>query len=281
MKYFGAHVSTSGGVQNAPLNAKEIGARAFALFTKNQKQWAAKPLDKNNIDKFKKNCEEFNYKPENILPHTGYLINLGNNDPLKRKKSRIAFIDEMNRCEQLGLEMLNFHPGSHLKEMTEDECLDLISDEVNMILEKTKGVKAVIENTAGMGSSVGYRFEHLAHIISRIDDKKRIGVCLDTCHTYAAGYDIKTRNAYLKTFREFEKIVGFSYLCGMHINDSKSEHGSRIDRHENLGKGTLGLEPFRWIASDRRFNNMPLILETSDHELWPEEIKMLYSFQKK
>ncbi|HNS47602.1 MAG TPA: deoxyribonuclease IV, partial [Bacteroidales bacterium] len=270
MKYVGAHISTSGGVENAPVNAHLIGARAFAMFTKNQRQWFARPYTPGNIENFKKNCEQLGYLPFQILPHDGYLINLGHPDAAGLKQSRDAFLDEMQRCEQLGLDRLNFHPGSHLGRISEEECLLIIAESVNLALEKTKGVIAVIENTAGQGSNVGYQFEHLRLIIDQVNDKSRVGVCLDTCHAYAAGYDIKTPEGYEATFRKFDEIVGFDYLKGMHLNDAKKGHGSRVDRHEVIDGGTLGEEVFRRIMNDPRFDNMPLILEAPEEERWEE-----------
>ncbi|MCF8069262.1 MAG: deoxyribonuclease IV [Desulfobacterales bacterium] len=275
MKFIGAHVSTSGGVENAPLNAKAIGATAFALFTKNQRQWKAKPLSDKNISEFKKNCEEIGYKPEQILAHDGYLINLGSPAPEALEKSRDAFLDEMQRCEQLGLQTLNFHPGSHLKKTDEETCLNTIAESINITLDKTKGVSAVIENTAGQGTNMGHKFEQIAHIIEDVEDKSRVGVCYDTCHGFTAGYEIRTKVAFDKTFKAFDDIIGFKYLKGMHINDSKKEFETRVDRHENLGKGTIGLEPFKFIMKDKRFDNIPLILETPNSDIWAEEIRML------
>ena len=280
MKYVGAHVSASGGVENAPVNAHNIGAKAFALFTKNQKQWYSKPLTEENIKRFKENCEKYGFKPEHILPHDSYLINLGNPVVENLKKSRSAFLDEMHRCELLGLDRLNFHPGSHLKQISEEECLDTIAESINISLDKTNGVIAVIENTAGQGTNLGYKFEHLKYIIDRVEDKSRVGVCLDTCHTYTAGYDIKSEEGYNKTFEEFDRIVGFEYLKGMHINDSKKDLATRVDRHDSLGKGFLGEEVFQRIMNDPRFDNIPLILETPDDSLWAKEIKWLYSLSK-
>ena len=280
MKYVGAHVSASGGVENAPVNANKIGAKAFALFTKNQKQWFSKPFTEQNINLFKQNCEKYGYKAEHILPHDSYLINLGNPVEENLKKSRNAFLDEMRRCEMLGLDRLNFHPGSHLKQISEEECLDKIAESLNITLDKTKGVIAVIENTAGQGTNLGYKFEHLAYIIDRVEDKDRVGVCLDTCHTYTAGYDIKSEEEYKKTFEEFDRIVGFKYLKGMHINDSKKDLATRVDRHDSLGKGFLGEDVFKRIMNDPRFDNIPLILETPDDSLWKQEIKWLYSVVK-
>jgi deoxyribonuclease-4 len=280
MKRVGAHVSAGGGVENAPLNAKAIGAKAFALFTKNQRQWKAKPLTNDNIEKFRQNCEDAGYLPEHVLPHDSYLINLGHPEKEGLEKSRDAFLDEMQRCEQLGLKLLNFHPGSHLKKIEEDACLKRIAESINIALDKTKGVSAIIENTAGQGTNMGFRFEHLAAIIDNVDDKKRVGVCLDTCHTFTAGYDLRTKKAFKTTMDEFEKLVGFKYLSAMHLNDSKPDLGARVDRHQSIGKGKLGVDPFRFIMNDKRFDEIPMVLETIDDTIWAEEIKLLYSLEK-
>ncbi|MEJ2621995.1 MAG: deoxyribonuclease IV [Candidatus Thiodiazotropha sp.] len=280
MKYVGAHVSASGGVQNAPLNAKQIGAKAFALFTKNQRQWQAKPLAGNVIEAFQANLQAVGIKPQHVLPHDSYLINLGHPETAGLEKSRNAFLDEMQRCEQLGLPLLNFHPGATLRKIDETASLQRVADSINWTLEQTQGVTAVIENTAGQGSTLGYQFEHLAQIIEQVEDKSRIGICLDTCHTFVAGYDMRTTAACDKTFTEFDRVVGFKYLRGMHLNDSKPELGARVDRHHSLGQGKLGWEVFRYIMQDQRFNGIPLILETIDDSLWAEEIASLYGFQK-
>ncbi len=281
MKYVGAHVSASGGVYNAPINAKKIGARAFALFTKNQRQWVAKPLDEKTISKFKEELEKSEILPKHVLPHDSYLINLGHPDPQKREKSLNAFIDEVQRCEQLGLQLLNFHPGSHLKLISEDECLELISESMNETLRKTKGVKLVIENTAGQGSNLGYKLEHLAYLVENSIDKERVGVCIDTCHIFTAGYDLRTKEAYEETMKKFDTIIGFEYLAGMHLNDSKPDLGSRVDRHDSIGKGKLGIDAFRFIMNDSRIDDIPMILETIDESIWVQEIKLLYSLIEK
>ena len=280
MKFIGAHVSASGGVENAPLNANAIGAKAFALFTKNQRQWQSAPLTKENIANFHRNCEQFGYLPEHILPHDSYLINLGHPEAEGLAKSREAFLDEMKRCQQLGLDRLNFHPGSHLRQIAEEECLRLIAESINIALDKTQGVTAVIENTAGQGSNLGFRFEQLRYIIDHVDDKSRVGVCIDTCHTFTSGYDILSEAGYAETFSKFDEIVGFSYLKGLHLNDSKKELGSRVDRHDSIGEGFLGKEVFSRIVNDPRFDNLPLILETPEDSLWADEIKMLYELVK-
>jgi deoxyribonuclease IV len=280
MKYIGAHVSASGGVENAPLNAAKIGATAFAIFTKNQKQWKASPLTVKNIDLFNENCRSHGFLPDYIMPHDGYLINPGSPDPEMLAKSREALLDEMQRCEQLGLKMLNFHPGAHLGKISEEDCLKVVAESINIVLLKTKGVTAVIENTAGQGSAVGYKFEHLKAIIELVDDKSRVGVCIDTCHTYASGYDIKQEDGYDWTFREFDRIIGLPYLKGFHLNDARKGLASRVDRHESIGKGDLGEEVFIRIMNDPRFDNMPIILETPDEEIWDQEIAWLYSVIK-
>mgnify|MGYP002589291862 FL=1 len=278
MKYFGAHVSAAGGVENAPVNAHNIGATGFALFTKNQRQWIAKPLSAGEIDAFRKACEQYGYAPAQILPHDSYLINLGHPEEEPLEKSRAAFLDEMQRCELLGLDRLNFHPGSHLQQITEEESLDRIAESINITLDKTRGVTAVIENTAGQGSNLGFRFEHLAYLIDKVEDKSRVGVCIDTCHAFAAGYDLRTREACDATFAELERIVGFRYLKGMHLNDAMKILGSRVDRHTPLGEGMIGMECFRYIAGDKRFDGIPLILETPNETRWGEEIAQLKAF---
>lgn len=279
-KFVGAHVSASGGVFNAPLNAMAIGAKAFALFTKNQKQWAAKPLDDETIGLFKDNLVKSGILPKHVLPHDSYLINLGHPEEDKRQKSLEAFIDETRRCMQLGLDRLNFHPGSHLKQISEEECIDRIAMSMNETLSVTDNVTLVIENTAGQGSNLGWKFEHLAAIIERIEDKTRVGVCIDTCHMFTAGYDIRTREAYEKTWSEFDKIVGFNYLRGMHINDSKPDLGSHVDRHDSIGKGKIGVDAFGFIMNDPRMDDIPLVLETIDETIWAQEIALLYSLQE-
>lgn len=290
MKYVGAHVSATGGVFNAPLNAVEIGAKAFALFTKNQKRWDAKPFDNKTLDLWFKNLEQSGIEPKHILPHDSYLINLGHPEEEKLIKSRNAFIDEMQRCEILGLDRLNFHPGSHLQKFSkraenyddliygaEFECLDVIAESINIALDKTDGVCAVIENTAGQGTNLGYKFEHLAHIIDKVEDKSRVGVCIDTCHMFTAGYDIRTKEAYDKTWNDFDKIVGREFLKGMHINDSKPPLGSRVDRHHSLGEGEIGWDAFSYIMNDPRMDDIPLVLETIDESIWAQEIKDMYN----
>lgn len=279
-KYVGAHVSVTGGVSNAPLEAAGIGAKAFALFTRNPSRWQSKAITEKEAQLFRERCEEFGYSSDVILPHDSFLINLGSPDPEALDKSRKAFLDELRRCEQLGLSMLNFHPGSHLNRISAEESLDTIAESINRALDITAGVKAVIENTAGQGSNLGYSFEQIAHIIDRVEDKSRVGVCIDTCHAYSAGYDLLSPDGYEKTWTDFDVIIGLKYLSAMHINDTKRELGSRIDRHESIGKGKLGLEAFRLIMNDPRLNGIPLILETPDPEIWKQEIELLYSLEE-
>jgi deoxyribonuclease-4 len=277
MKYIGAHVSAEGGVQNAPVNADAIGAKAFALFTKNQRQWFSNPLTKASISAFRENCEKLDYKPFQILPHDSYLINLGHPEKEPLEKSRASFLDEMKRCELLGLDRLNFHPGSHLNLIGIEECLSRIAESVNIVLAKTSGVIAVIENTAGQGTNLGHTFEQIKLIIDGVEDKSRVGVCIDTCHAFTSGYDVKTAKGFQDTFEKFERIIGLQYLKGMHLNDSKKDFGTRVDRHENIGTGFLGEDTFSFVVNDNRFDNMPLILETPEESLWEAEIKKLYS----
>lgn len=280
MKFVGAHVAVNNGVSSAPINAHNIGAKAFALFTRNPSRWQSKPISRKEAQAFKENCEEFGYTPAHILPHDSYLINLGSPEEEGLEKSRSAFLDEMERCRQLGLTMLNFHPGSHLRKMEIESCLDRIADSINVTLDKTEGVKAVIENTAGQGSNLGFSFDQIARIIAGVKDKSRVGVCIDTCHAFAAGYDLSTAEGYEAMWKSFDEIIGLQYLSGMHINDSKKGLGSHIDRHESLGKGAIGAEFFSFMMNDPRLDNIPLILETPDDTIWAEEIEWLYSLVK-
>ena len=280
MKYIGAHVSASGGVFNAPINATKIGAKAFALFTKNQRQWVAKPLDDEIIGKFKTELEKSEILPKHVLPHDSYLINLGHPDAEKREKSLSAFIDELQRCEQLGLDRLNFHPGSHLKLISEENCLELINESMNEAIKQTNKVKLVVENTAGQGSNLGYQMEHLGYLMQNSCDKERVGVCIDTCHLFVSGYDFRSEKTYKETMEKFANIVGFEYLMGMHLNDSKPDLGSRVDRHHSIGEGKIGLDAFKFIMNDDRIDDIPMVLETIDESIWAQEIELLYSLIK-
>lgn len=280
MKYVGAHVSASGGVSKAPINAHEIGAKAFALFTRNPSRWQSAPISDKEANAFKENCAKFGYTPDLILPHDSYLINLGSPDTESLEKSRQSFLDEMRRCEQLGLTMLNFHPGSHLNKISVDDCLDRIAESINITLDITSGVKAVIENTAGQGSNLGFTFEQIRRIIDGVHDKSRVGVCIDTCHALAAGYDLTSPDGYNETWRQFGEIIGWEYFSAMHVNDTKKGLGSKVDRHESLGKGMIGSELFQLIMNDPRMDSIPLILETPNVDIWPDEIRQMYSYIK-
>ena len=280
MKYVGAHVSASGGVRKAPINAHEIGAKAFALFTRNPSRWQSAPISDKEANAFKENCAKFGYTPDLILPHDSYLINLGSPDTESLEKSRQSFLDEMRRCEQLGLTMLNFHPGSHLNKISVDDCLDRIAESINITLDVTSGVKAVIENTAGQGSNLGFTFEQIRRIIDGVHDKSRVGVCIDTCHALAAGYDLTNPDGYDETWRQFGEIIGWEYFSAMHVNDTKKGLGSKVDRHESLGKGMIGSELFQLIMNDPRMDSIPLILETPNVDIWPDEIRQMYSYIK-
>lgn len=280
MKYVGAHVSASGGVSKAPINAHEIGAKAFALFTRNPSRWQSAPISEKEANAFKENCAKFGYTPDLILPHDSYLINLGSPDTESLEKSRQSFLDEMRRCEQLGLTMLNFHPGSHLNKISVDDCLDRIAESINITLDITSGVKAVIENTAGQGSNLGFTFEQIRRIIDGVHDKSRVGVCIDTCHALAAGYDLTNPDGYDETWRQFGEIIGWEYFSAMHVNDTKKGLGSKVDRHESLGKGMIGSELFQLIMNDPRMDSIPLILETPNVDIWPDEIRQMYSYIK-
>lgn len=277
MKYIGAHVSTEGGVSNAPVNAYNIGARTFALFTRNPSRWKSSPISQREAQLFIERCDELGFDRAKLLPHDSYLINLGAPDAEKLAKSKEAFLDELQRCEQLGLSMLNFHPGSHLNEIAPESCLDRIAESINEALSQTTGVTAVIENTAGQGSNLGFEFEQIAHIISKVEDKSRVGVCIDTCHAFAAGYDIATPEGYARTWDDFDRVIGFKYLRGMHLNDAKKGCGSHVDRHETLGNGLIGKQFFEMLMADSRFDDIPLILETPDPEGWKAEIAWLYT----
>lgn len=274
-KFIGAHVSTAGGIDQAIIRASKLQATALALFTKNQRRWNAPKLTPFSIDKFHIECEKYKFTPNQILPHNSYLINLGHPCYDKLLKSREAFIDELIRCEQLGLLMLNFHPGSSLYQLDESSCISRIADSINMALDKTKKVTAVIENTAGHGSSIGFNFEQLANIIYKIEDKNRIGVCIDTCHAFAAGYDLRTETNCENTFRSFSDTIGFHFLRGIHLNDTKTNFGERKDRHHSLGKGKIGKNAFKWIIKNEQFNGIPIILETTNPKEWSREINWL------
>jgi deoxyribonuclease-4 len=279
VKLLGTHVSTAGGVATAPQRAGELGISALAMFVKNQRRWEAKPLSEEEAAAFRAGCQEHAIDPGNVLVHAGYLINLGSPDQEVLRKSRAGFLDELQRCAQLGLTLFNFHPGGHRGEMETEACLDQIGGWINLALDQVPDVIAVLESTAGQGYNLGHTFEELAALIDRVEDKTRVGVCLDTCHTFAAGYDVRSAAGYSATMEEFERVVGLGYLKGAHVNDSKAGLGSRVDRHHTLGDGQMGLEPFRLLMNDTRFDAMPLILETLEDSTWPEQVALLAGLQ--
>lgn len=280
MRYIGAHISAAGGIYNAPLNAKEINANAYACFTKSQRQWVAKPLTQTEIGLFSANHATTKIEKSKVLVHDSYLINLCNADPEKNNQSLKAFIEELRRCRELDLELLNFHPGAHLNLMSEEDACKKVAENINIALTKCKRVYPVIETTAGQGTNIGYRFEHIAAILEAVEQKDRVKVCIDTCHIFAAGYDLRDDAAYDKTMQAFDQIIGFDKLAGMHLNDSKKGLGSRVDRHESLGKGEIGINAFKRIIQDSRIKEIPLILETPNPEIWAEEIALLRSFEE-
>ncbi|XP_061191417.1 uncharacterized protein LOC133199596 [Saccostrea echinata] len=281
-KYVGAHVSISGGLYKAVLEAEELGARAFGLFLRSQRQWASKPLEDKDAQRFKDTCKQYGYPPHVIVPHGSYLMNCGSPDDVSLQKSRDLLLEELQRCEKLGLTRFNFHPGSTCGKISVEECLDRIGESINQALAKTRGVTAVIENMCRQGSTVGGTFEELKGIISRVHDKSRIGICLDTCHMFAAGYDISTEKGYQNMMDEFNHVVGQKYLKALHLNDSKAEVGSHLDRHENIGKGRIGKAGFQRIMNDPRLNNIPMILETPcpEDDTYEKEVRILYSMCK-
>ncbi|VFP78072.1 Endonuclease 4 [Buchnera aphidicola (Cinara cuneomaculata)] len=275
MTYIGAHVSSQGGVEKSILRAHQLGATAFSLFLNNPLRWNHSSLTNKIVNNFHKNCKIYGYSSLQILPHSSFLINLGHPDKNMNKKSCYAFIHEINCCYQLGLIMINIHPGSYLYQITEQKCLEIISDSINFVLNQTRKVVIVLENTAGQGSNVGYCFEHLAFIINKIEDKSRIGVCLDICHLFAAGYQLNDTDIFLDTFKKFNTLIGLKYLYGIHMNDSKGKCNSRLDRHHNLGYGKIEKHVFSKIVQITEFQNIPIILETKNITMWKNEILWL------
>jgi len=280
MPLLGAHVSTSGGVNKAPGNGKNLGCEAIQVFTRNQMQWRARPLSEQDIAAFREGLKECSIQA--TVSHDSYLINLGSHEPVTLQKSLDAFADEIERCERLGIPFLVFHPGAHVG-CGEAAGLQRIVGSLNAVLRQKPGYKTqvLLENTAGQGTNLGYRFEHLAEILAKTEDPNRLGVCLDTCHLFAAGYDLRTLSTYEATFQEFDAIVGLGRVKAFHLNDSKKSLGSRVDRHENIGKGGLGLEPFRFLLNDPRFAEFPMLLETpGGDEAYRNDLKTLRSLKR-
>lgn len=274
-KFVGAHVSIGGGLERAVTRAAELGARAFGLFLRSQRRWACEPLSRDAADRFRDACREHNFAPHQILPHGSYLLNCGSPDPEVLEKSRATLIDELKRCEMLGLVYYNFHPGSTCGAITAEECMDRIAESINLAHGETTYVIAVIENMCRQGHTIGGDFRELRGIVDRVKDKSRIGVCLDTCHAFAAGYDVSTREGFEEMMTDFDSIVGLPFLKAFHLNDSKGKLGSRLDRHENIGKGFIGPEGFRRIMNDPRLDHLPMILETPEMD-YAKEIALLY-----
>ncbi len=276
-KWIGPHVSASGGVYNAPINARELEASAVGMFTKNQMQWKAKPYTDKIIERFGEEMQNGGYRAEQVLPHATYLINLGSPDDTVREKSIAAITDELGRCEQLGLIYLNFHPGSSKGEIEHDVCLDRIADGMKQALAETSTAQLILENTAGAGSTKGRTIEELAAIMERLPDTSRVGICIDTCHAFAAGYEIHTPDGWNALMGDIDRIIGLGYLRGLHLNDSKHPLGSNKDRHACIGRGSIGTEGFVHILTDSRIDDMPLILETPEPEIWGDEVALLAS----
>lgn len=257
----GAHMSIAGGVHNCFDHGEHFKCTTIQIFTKNASQWRAKPLTDTEIDKFKERQKQTKISP--VVAHDSYLINLGSNDKALLQKSKEAFLVEIERCELLGIPYLVMHPGSHTG-AGEEIGLKTIADSLSWLHHKSPETKVMIclETTAGQGTNLGYRFEQIADIIELSDSPERLGVCLDTCHIFAAGYDIRTERAYKKTMREFNSVIGLKRLKVIHFNDCKKELGSRVDRHAHIGKGFIGVEPFGFFMNDRRLAKIPKILET-------------------
>lgn len=282
-RYIGAHVSAQGGVQNTIPNAREIGANAFALFTRNQRRWNSKPYDQETIDAFRQAMGEAGFAARHVLPHAGYLINVGSPDEEVRTKSIDALAEELTRCAQLDLTMLNVHPGTSKGELDVDATCRRIADGIDRAFDlvedsRDEPVLLVLENTAGQGSSIGRTFEELAAIIDAAKMGDRLRVCVDTCHAFAAGFDIRTADGWNAMMDDLDRAVGLSRLVGLHLNDSVGELGTTKDRHAHIGEGRIGLDAFRALVTDTRLADLPMILETPDPDRWHTEIELLRSF---
>ncbi len=281
MKVLGGHVSVTGGVQNAPQHARDVTCDCMQIFSKNQMQWSSKPLAPEDVSLYKENMAAHGIR-ETVI-HDSYLINLGTPDAALMKKSREAFLEEVVRAETLGVRNLIFHPGAHMG-AGEQAGLRRIADSLNWARKEagSGAVCFVLENTAGQGTLLGHSFEQLAKIIDMLDDQKDAGVCFDTCHAYAAGYDVKSRKGYEATFALFDDVLGADTMRAMHINDSKGKQGSHLDRHAQIGEGFLGLECFAHFMNDERWDGIPMVLETPEGEKrYKKELKALRSLVKR
>ncbi len=257
----GAHISIAGGVDLAPLRGKQVGCRTIQLFTKSSNQWRARSLPSEEIDRFRANLQAAAIAP--AVAHGAYLINLASTDPALHQRSMAACLEELERAEALGIPYLVIHPGAHMG-AGEEAGLRQVANSLRELLKRTKGcrVQVVLETTAGQGTALGYRFEQIALLLDQIGLPERTGVCLDTCHLFAAGYDIRTLGDYHGVLRVFDQVVGIPFLRVIHVNDCKKELGCRVDRHEHIGKGTIGLEAFRCLVTDPRLRGIPMIIET-------------------
>jgi AP endonuclease-1 len=284
-KYVGAHVSIAGGIEHAVSNSVLIGGQAFALFLKSQRRWENPELKEDQVVAFKNFLSLYNYDDSKILPHGSYLVNLGSPQKTILDKGRRMFFHDIERCGRLGISLYNFHPGSSTGECTKEESIRNIAESINIAHTINRNVTCVIENMSGQGFTIGGDFHELASIIEQVQDKSRVGVCLDTCHLFAYGYDIRTAEKFDNVIKRFDGIVGLKYLRALHLNDSQSELGSKKDRHMNIGKGKIGIEAFRFIMNDPRFDHIPLILETPVNQeevgsTYQQEIDLLYSLVK-
>ncbi|HPE84630.1 MAG: deoxyribonuclease IV [Chlamydiia bacterium] len=278
----GAHFSAAGGVHNAVIRAAEMEATTLQLFTSNQKQWSSRPIEPEIVEKFLALVEETGM--QKIMSHDSYLINLGSPKQDLLEKSIAAFKGEIERCTQLKLSYMNFHPGAATGS-EEEECLDTIARSIlkcQSLATKDDAPLLLLESTAGQGTALGWRFEHLAHIIEKVAPKMPIGVCIDTCHVFAAGYDIRDKKAWDHTLKEFDDVVGLKYLKALHVNDSLKPLGSRRDRHANLGEGEIGIESFEAMMRHPKLQKLPKYLETPNGDTcWKKEIQLLKDFAKK
>lgn len=279
MKYIGVHLPTDNPhISCVPEQAAALGATAFAINTfETSNGWRTDVIPQDECRRFIDNCWQFGFSYNQILPHASFMINLCSPEPRKLAMSRRALIKEMESCRSLGLTMINFHPGATLGKMSEEDACSLVAESIDYVLERTEGVTAVIENTAGQGSNIGYKFGHIGSIVNQVSDKSRVGVCIDTCHAFAGGYDLTDDAEYERAREEFDREIGFQYLRGMHINDSLRGVNSRIDRHASIGLGAIGRDFFMRLMADKLTDNIPLILETPGELLWAEEIAVLQS----